>query len=115
MPDFFLPVLSHFQNGNPWSASAGRLRYRVLPDGEAGTLTAEVWEGPWAYEYSTVEATRAFPLSEAGLAQLPAWLEEWRVAFESRPQRSWEENAQRRDAVALIREGTREKPVTQES
>lgn len=115
MPDFFLPVLSHFQNGNPWSASAGRLRYRILPDGGAGTLTAEVWEGPWAYEYSTVEATRAFPLTEAGLSLLPAWLEEWRVAVESRPRRTWEENAQRRDAVALIREGTREKPVIQES
>lgn len=114
MTDFFLPVLSHFQNGNPWSASAGRLRYRILPDREAGTLTAEVWEGPWAYEYSTVEASRAFPLSPAGLEALPLWLEEWRVAVNSRPQRTLEENAQRRDAVALIREGTRENPVTPE-
>ena len=120
MAELFLPVLSHFQNENPWTSGIGRLRCRILPtvgkeEGDGGILTAEVWEGPWAYEYSTVEAKRAFPLSEAGLAQLPAWLEEWRVAFESRPQRSWEENAQRRDAVALLREGTREKPVTQES
>lgn len=114
MTDFFLPLLSHFQNGNPWSASAGRLRFRILPDREAGSLTAEVWEGPWAYEYSTVEATHAFPLTEAGLAQLPPWLEEWRLAVNSRSQRTLEENAQRRDAVALIREGTRENPVTPE-
>lgn len=114
MTNFFLPVLSHFQNGNPWSASAGRLRYRILPDREAGSLTAEVWEGPWAYEYSTVEATRTFPLSPAGLEALLPWLEEWRVAVNSRPPRTLEENTQRRDAVALIREGTRENPVTPE-
>ena len=113
MTDFSLPVLAHFINGNPWSASAGRLRFRILPDREGGILTAEVWEGPWAYEYSTVEATKTFPLTQAGLEALPSWLEEWRRAVESRPQRTLEENAQRRDAVALIREGTREKPVTQ--
>lgn len=114
MADFFLPVLSHFQNGNPWSASAGRLRYRILPDVEAATLTAEVWEGPWAYEYSTAEETKLFPLTQEGLEQLPDWLETWRQAVEARPPRSLEENAQRRDAVALIREGTRENPVSQE-
>lgn len=114
MTDFFLPVLSHFQNGNPWSSSAGRMRYRILPDAEQGLLTVEIWEGPWAYEYSTVEATHAFPLTEDGLTQLPPWLEEWHTAISSRPPRSLEENAQRRDAVALIREGTRENPVKQE-
>ncbi len=113
MADFFLPVLSHFQNGNPWSASAGRLRFRVLPDNEAGTLTAEVWEGPWAYEYSPVEETKLVPRTQEGLEQLPDWLETWRQTVEARPARTLEENAQRRDAVALIREGTRENPVTQ--
>ena len=58
MEDFFLPVLSHFQNENFWTASAGALRYRVTPREEG--LAAEVWEGPWRYEDSRLpEAGRA--------------------------------------------------------
>ena len=63
------------------AASAGQLRYRILPsvaeNEEDSLLTAEVWEGPWAYEFSTVEETRTFPLSEEGLTALPLWLTEW--------------------------------------
>ena len=29
--ELFLPVLSHFENGNFWTASGGRMRYRVDP------------------------------------------------------------------------------------
>ena len=67
MEDFFLPVLSHFQNENFWTASAGALRYRVTPREEG--LAAEVWEGPWRYEDSRVEETRTFPLSDEGLEE----------------------------------------------
>ena len=92
MAELFLPVLSHFQNKNPWSASAGRLRYRILPtvaEQEADSfLTAEVWEGPWAYEFSTVEETKTFPLSEEGLTALPPWLVEWADKVNARPKRS---------------------------
>ena len=53
--ELFLPVLSHFENGNFWTASGGALRYKVVPDtGESPRLTAEVWEGPWRYQDSTV-------------------------------------------------------------
>ena len=45
MEELFLPVLSHFQNGNFWTASGGRMQCRVDPGEEA--LTAQVWEGPW--------------------------------------------------------------------
>ena len=63
--ELFLPVLSHFENGNFWTASGGALRYKVVPDtGESPRLTAEVWEGPWRYQDSTVEETKEFPLSE---------------------------------------------------
>ena len=96
MDEIFMPVLSHFQNGNPWSASAGRLRFRILPDGGSGALTAEVWEGPWAYEFSTVEDTKVYPLTEEGIAAIPVWLEQWRAQVESRPQRTLEENIARR-------------------
>ncbi len=110
MADFFLPVLSHFQNGNPWSASAGRLRYRILPDSGEGVLTAEVWEGPWAYEFSVVEQSQTFPLSEEGLASLPGWLEEWRQTVEARPKRTLAENVERRDAVAPPRGAPEDPP-----
>lgn len=100
MAELFLPVLSHFQNKNPWSASAGRLRYRILPtvtDAEGGgTLTAQVWEGPWAYEFSTVEETKDFPLSEEGLQALPSWLQEWADRVNSRPKRTMAEDDKRR-------------------
>lgn len=99
MEEMFLPVISHFQNGNPWLASLGRLRFRILPatpeDGEA-TLTVEVWEGPWAYEFSTVEDAKTFLLSEEGLAAIPAWLSQWSREVEARPERTLEENIARR-------------------
>ena len=42
--ELFLPVLSHFENGNFWTASGGALRCRVEPDtGENPRLTAQVW------------------------------------------------------------------------
>ena len=83
MEDFFLPVLSHFQNENFWTASAGALRYRVTPREEG--LAAEVWEGPWRYEDSRVEETRTFPLSDEGLEELRRWLTGWRDAIGQRP------------------------------
>lgn len=102
--DLFIPVLSHFENENPWLASAGRLRCRVLPaaaeeNPQKKILMAEVWEGPWAYEFSTVEETREFPLSEEGLQALSVWLEHWREIVEARPSRSLAENIARRNAV----------------
>lgn len=100
MAELFLPVLSHFQNKNPWSASAGRLRYRVLPtvgETEADSfLTAQVWEGPWAYEFSTVEEAKTFPLTQEGLEALPSWLAGWAETVNARPPRSMAEDDARR-------------------
>lgn len=67
--ELFLPVLSHFENGNFWTASGGRMRYRVDPVKEEdvwAALEAQVWEGPWNLVDSTVEETVRFPLSEEG-------------------------------------------------
>jgi len=99
MPTLFIPVLSHFENGNPWTASAGRLRCRIVPEPQEGRLTCEIWEGPWSYEYSTVETAQAFPLTASGLASLAAFLEQWRGRLEERPARTLAENIARRDAA----------------
>ena len=104
MAQQFFPVLSHFQNNNAWLSSDGRLRYRIVPtldkvpEGEdpTGFVTAETWEGPWAYEFSTVEETKTFPLSEEGLTALPPWLVEWADKVNARPKRSMAEDDGRR-------------------
>jgi len=100
MAQFFIPVLSHFLNKNPWSGSAGRLRYRILPTvnetEDGGTLSVVVWEGPWTYELSAMEDEQTFPLSEEGLAALPAYLEQWRQTMEQRPRRTMAEDWARR-------------------
>lgn len=99
MAELFFPVLSHFLNRNSWSASLGRLRFQVVPsfpgEGEP-ILTAQVWEGPWAYEFSTAEAAQDFPLTEEGAARLRSWLEEWAEKVNARPARTLAENVARR-------------------
>ena len=99
MDDLFLPVLSHFENGNFWTASGGRMRYRVDPDtGEEPRLTAKVWEGPWSLADSPVEETVQFPLSEAGLEELRAWALRWRERINARPNKTLAETVAARDA-----------------
>lgn len=97
MEELFLPVLSHFQNGNFWSASVGRMSYRVVPDGEK--LAAEVWEGPWCYQLSRVEERREFPMDESGLADLAAWAGRWGAEINARPARTLADTLATRDAV----------------
>ena len=100
MAELFLPVLSHFQNNNPWLGSMGRLRYRIIPTvaerEEESLLTAQVWEGPWAYEFSTVEETAVFPLTQAGLQALSPWRAERGAQVNARPKRTMAEDAARR-------------------
>ena len=97
--ELFLPVLSHFENGNFWTASGGAMRCRVDSDtGESPHLTAQVWEGPWRLQDSRVEETREFPLTEEGLAGLRAWLLEWQETMNARPRKSLAEAIAARDA-----------------
>ena len=98
--ELFLPVLSHFENGNFWTASAGALRYRVDPvtqEGSDPTLHVQVWEGPWCLQDSTVEETGDFPMSEEGLTELSAFLCRWRSEMNARPKKSLEEIIRLRD------------------
>lgn len=83
----FMPVLSHFENGNPWSASAGALRWRIIPqlEEEPPVLRVEVWQAPFSYEFSAVEETKDFPLTQEGLTAIPAWLDHWQEEMDGRP------------------------------
>ena len=87
--ELFLPVLSHFENGNFWTASGGALRYKVVPD---------TGESPWRYQDSTVEETKEFPLSEEGLEELRGWLARWRTEMNARPKKTLEETLAARAA-----------------
>ena len=103
--ELFLPVLSHFENGNFWTASGGRMRYRVDPDtGEALHLTAKVWEGPWSMADSPVEETAQFPLSEAGLEELRAWALKWQEEINARPKKTLAETVAARDAFRAAKQ-----------
>ena len=104
--ELFLPVLSHFENGNFWTASGGRMRYRVDPVKEEDVwtaLSAQVWEGPWSLADSTVEETAGFPLTEEGLQQLRAWVLDWQGRINARPPRTMAETIQARDALRQAR------------
>ncbi len=98
MEQFFLPVLSHFQNENFWTASDRRMRYLVTPK-DSETLEAQVWEGPWGHAFSQIEEITSFPLSEEGLAQLKDWCVRWSETINARPPRSLEETIAMRDAA----------------
>ncbi|SBW08831.1 conserved hypothetical protein [uncultured Eubacteriales bacterium] len=94
MGEIFLPVLSHFQNENTWIASDGRLRFKVTPGD--GLLTAEIWEGPWSYDLSTIEEQQTFPMEDDGIEVLRAWLREKEGEVNARPKRTMEEDWARR-------------------
>ena len=97
----FLPVLSHFENKNFWTASGGRMRYRVDPvlgKDQPPTLTAQVWEGPWRLQDSIVEETRSFPMTEEGLEELRAWALDWQEKINARSPKTLAQTIQDRDA-----------------
>lgn len=87
MNDIFIPTMLFWENGNSWYGSKGLTRFFIQPvkheppeedsHGEAyTTLDAEVWKGPLTKALSEVLATASFPLSEEGLEQISAWLED---------------------------------------
>lgn len=98
MDEIFVPVLSHFRNGNFWTASAGRMNYRVTP--EQTVLTAEVWEGPWCYQLSRVEERTQFPMDEGGRKALAEWAAHWSGKINARPARTMAQTLAARKAAA---------------
>ena len=95
--ELFLPVLSHFENGNFWTASGGALRYKVVPDtGESPRLTAEVWGLALSGQHSGGDS--GISLSEEGLEELRGWLARWRTEMNARPKKTLEETLAARAA-----------------
>ena len=70
--DLYLPTLSHWEYGNPWSGERGRARFQITV--AEGQMVAEVWPGPMARVFVEPEMTQAFPVSEEGIASMRGWL-----------------------------------------
>lgn len=75
-----IPTLLFWENGNSWYGSLGDARFFIQPDapkdGQEKQLTVQLWRGPLTMELSEILATATFPITEEGLAQTSAWLEE---------------------------------------
>jgi len=85
--DILIPTMLFWENGNTWYGSKGNARFYIQPvkheppeddpEGQAHTtLDVELWRGPLTKALSEIIATASFPLSEEGLIQTTAWLEE---------------------------------------
>lgn len=85
MPELFIPTLHTFENNNIFTGSCGALRFRIAPqvvmatpkevDLAASSMLCEFWHGEKCYELSEMEASRMFPMSAEGRADMKAWLE----------------------------------------
>lgn len=81
MAPITIPTLLFWENQNTWYGSKGNTRFFIHPlpkeeDAPHQKLEAEVWPGPLTKELSEVTAVNTFPMTEEGLAQMVAWLEE---------------------------------------
>lgn len=75
--------LAYFAEGNTFTGSASKdprrglvLRYRAEPDLENRRLAAHAWTKDLCFERAGETQRRDFPLSQEGLEQLCAWLQE---------------------------------------
>ena len=85
MSAVWLPVFHHFENGNVFTGSSGRLRFKITPavvmanakevDHAASSVKAEYWHGPLCYERSEILGEKTFPMTPEGRAEMQAWLE----------------------------------------
>lgn len=83
MTPIMIPTLLFWENKNTWYGSKGLARFYIKTvsveqeDGQnVQVLEIELWKGPLSKEFSQIIATASFPVSEAGLEQTVAWLEE---------------------------------------
>ena len=83
MEPITIPTLLFWENRNTWYGSKGLARFFIqtadaeLPDGQHQLqMQIELWKGPLTKSLSEIIATAAFPVSEEGLDQTVAWLEE---------------------------------------
>lgn len=86
MGEIFLPTLHTFAMNNIFTGSCGMLRFRAVPnvvmrtpkevDMDNSSIFVQYWHGLYCYEKSEMEGERTFPMSEAGRADMLAWLTE---------------------------------------
>lgn len=80
-----IPTLLFWENGNSWYGSLGSARFFIQPELPEGSsekrLAVRLWRGPLTMELSEIIATAHFPVTDAGLAQTAAWLEERAAAL----------------------------------
>ena len=73
---FEIPKFHYFRSGNPYGGSVKNFRFRIKPSDEV--LKVWAWPGPYCQEVTPEEqwVTEEFPLTESGLAEAAAWLEQ---------------------------------------
>lgn len=71
--EFYMPGLSHFENGNGWSGSRGLLCYEIEKPQE-GKLRVVTWQGPFCRRYAELEAQSAFDVTGEGVCAMTDWL-----------------------------------------
>lgn len=78
MDNVYLPSLSHWEFGNFWSGSKGKLRYYItVSDGEQGKeMLVELWDQDVCRELAEITETKTFPVTQEGLDAMRAFLEE---------------------------------------
>lgn len=83
MEPIMIPTLLFWENKNTWYGSKGLARFFIQTaaveqeDGSTqNQLQIELWRGPLSKQFSEILTTAAFPVSEEGLIQTTAWLEE---------------------------------------
>ena len=85
MKEIFLPTLHWFAMTNLFTGSCGEFRFRAAPnvimatakevDFDQSSIKCEFWHGTFCYEKSEMEGERTFPMTEEGMAEMKAWLE----------------------------------------
>ena len=76
MADIYVPNYMSFNNDNIFLGSYQGLRFKLSPDVAAQEIHAEYWYGPLCYELSEMDGDKIFPMSDAGIADMTAWLQE---------------------------------------
>lgn len=82
-----IPTLLFWKNNNSWYGSLGEARFFIKPETPEGgekQLNVQFWRGPLSMALSKIIASAAFPVTEEGLAQTTAWLEEQAARLRSK-------------------------------
>ena len=90
MQDFYLPVLSHYENDNGWTGSRGSMDFEVEMPVE-GELHVVTWYGPFSRPYARIGAEADFDMTEEGIGAMRAWLLDQAGQMEAHPPRTLEE------------------------